>query len=187
MIIDTFEEYTIELHTTYTKEFVDYIVDLCSSYANSGKEKCENYSANRLRANFATRFELGFCIIKRGDQVIVTFGIDKFGKWALLARYLRHVNTTEFRPVAYGIVFPFLEKHLDVDGLCFTQNLDKRDFFGAGARRFSRLKGNSPLHERAVQQVSRIKSVDGVVLYRGVQQHAFYVPFKDSAPLFTQS
>ena len=185
MIVDTFEEYTVELHTSFTPQFVNYVINLCSVYANSGKEKCENYSAPRLRANFdSNRFELGFCIVKRYDDVVVTFGIDKLNDWAVLARYLRHVNTTDFRPVAYGVVFPFLERHLKVAGICFTQNLDKRDFFGAGARRFSKQIGNSPIHARAAHQVSKIKSVDGVVLYRGVEQHAFYIPYGEGAPPF---
>jgi len=189
MNFSDYSKFTVECTTKYTPEFIEYVVDLCYDYGLHGKEKSENYTPDRLRANFKQgRFEYGFFIVKHDGNVVATFGADRLDKWVVLSRYLRHTKSNILEPLLCGVCFPFVLDHLkdQIEGICWTQNMDKRDLVGVGLRRFAKAQKQEQLHEVAAVYINKIQKIPGTVMHRGVEQYAFFIPTSGTVPPFKQ-
>lgn len=179
------EDYTVDIHTKYTPEFVDYVIDLCTPYSMHGKEKQSNYAPNRMRSCFHTRFQYGFCIVKFKGSVVLTFGLDDFHGWAVVSRYLRHTKENNFVPFLYGVAIPHIRNTIkNIKGICITQNTDQRDIVRITMERFKQPLKQTLLYINAAEQIQQIKQLNGTYEYRGVQQYAYYIPLCDEVPPF---
>ena len=170
-------DYTVEVTHNFTPEYIDYIIALCTDYGNTGKEIKINYTEDRLRHNFTSgRFAHGFYVIKCKEKVVLTFGVDEFKGWGVIARLLRH-NTKGFLiPVLGGVGLPFLYKHLEgkIKGLCWTHNVGARD---VGAILAKRLQKTMPAPIGSViataANLNNIKKLDYNIWYRNTIQEAY--------------
>ncbi len=184
MLNDT-NDYTVDIHTSFTPDFIDYVVNLCEPYSRFGKEKQSNYAPNRIRSYFQTRFEYGFCIVKYRGDVVLTFGLDDFHGWAVVSRYLRHTSNKNFVPFLYGVAIPHIRKSVSgIKGICITQNVDQRDIVRITMDRFIQPPKNTTLYANAAEQIQQIRQLNGTVEYRGVEQYAYYIPLYDEVPPF---
>jgi len=170
-------DYTVEATHIFTPDYVDYIVTLCKDYSNTGKEIKINYTEDRLRHNFTSgRFAHGFYVIKCKGKVVLTFGVDEFKGWGVVARLLKHNTVGFLMPVLGGVGLPFLYKHLEgkIEGLCWTHNVGARD---VGAILAKRSQTTAPAAPGSVLAMAasrnRIRKLNYNVWYRNMIQEAY--------------
>ena len=168
--------YTLEVSRTFDKEFVDRVVEIYKQYAQTGKSNPENYSEERVRWNFKTRFEHGFYIVRCKDEVLLTFGIDDFKGWGVVSRYLKQPYFI-YMPVCMGYGFPEAIKHLgdEIKGLCCTHNIEhntNRTMLSTGIVKFSKLenKARGGIYETAYHLATKTSRIETPIMYRGVVQ-----------------
>lgn len=169
------EDYTAEVVTNYTNEFVESIVDLYSQYGSTNNQKSINYTPDRVRHCFHTRFEHGFYIVKFKGNIVVTFGVDDFQGWGVISRYLRHGDSSFFIPVGHGVGIPFAMQTLKgkIKGLCSTQNKDQKDMMGLIQRRYGNRITDNDLFGAAARLARKVRKLPHDVLYRNTVQEAY--------------
>lgn len=165
------ENYTVEIVTDFTQEFIESVVNMYYPYSTSNNSLSENYSPQRIRHCFAAqRFEHGFVITRYCNDIVLTFGIDDFCGWGVITRYLRH-GGGYFVPVAYGVAIPHIlsTMSLQIKGLCSTHNINERKIMDVVQDRY-RKSGDSSLLESAASLISKIRTVPYNVVYRNTVQ-----------------
>lgn len=180
------DDYTVEVHTSYTHDFIEYVVELYRPYSEGDNLKAENYTPERIRNCFRQKFEYGFYIVKFKGQIILTFGVDNFEGWAVVTRYLRHGDKSLFiLPLAHGIGVPFVIKHLGdrVKGVCSTQNKDSKDLMGAVARRYAKFVDDDNMFGDAAKVSRDLNKLPYTVNYRGVEQVVYVYHSKKQADI----
>lgn len=187
MSYSNLEDYSVEIVNDFTPSFIESVVALYQPYSQQGKEKTENYKPHMVRHMFSSgRFRLGFCYVKFKGNIVLTFGIDDFNGWAVVARYLRHTNNSKFVPFLFGVAIPHLQKHFakQIRGICVTQNIDQRNIVSAILKRFEKTDQQNNIYSSAADQIRRVRQLPVNVIYRGTEQYAFYIPNENDIPPF---
>ena len=164
-------DYTVEIVTDFTEEFINYVVDLYDGRSNEIQELNNNYTAETMRRCFDTgRFNHGFVIIKEGCDVIATLGIDGFRGWGVFSRYLAH-KPGKLR-VLLGIMWPKIDQHTKgkVIGLCSTHNTSTRNLVAIARRKILSGSASNPLMAITAEVYKNTKVLDSKVMYRGTVQ-----------------
>ena len=164
-------DYTVEVVTDFTEEFVDYIASICDKRSKEIKELNDNYTSETIRRCFATdRFAHGFFIIKERGDVVITFGIDNFKGWGVLSRLLTH-KPGGWRYL-WGIAWPVIAKHTEgkVIGICSTHNIGRRDVITTTRKKLLKRTATNPLKEMAAEVHKNTNMLDFKVVYRGTVQ-----------------
>lgn len=164
-------DYTVELVTDFTEEFVDYIASICDKRSKEIKELNDNYTSDTIRRCFATgRFAHGFVIVRKGSDVVLTFGIDNFKGWGVIARMLTH-KPSGWRYL-WGIVWPVIAEHTKgkVIGICSTHNIGRRDVIATTRKKLLERTATNPLMEMAAEVHKNTKMLGFRVMYRGTVQ-----------------
>ena len=155
----------------------------------------QSYSGNRLKENYTTealkrlikaqRFDLGFFIVERDDDVVASFGLTLYNRWAIGTRYIKH--TKKIEPIAATVIAPFLKKFLDgkVDGMAVAYNSEERRTLSVFSEKADRVFVYKNLSDSDLQHLYEFKELDYEVFYRNTRQRVFYAPYKEGAkPVF---
>lgn len=183
------ENYTVELITVYSPQFVDKITNLYGEYSIRGNLLCENYKPDKIRHCFASgRFKHGFFITRYLDKIVMTLGVDDFHGWGVLSRYVRHSYDNSFVPYGYGITLPFVATVLDgkVIGVCYTQNKTRKDLTTSIQKRYREGEMGNEMRIAAAESISKIKKLSYDVFYRDTIQTA-YIYNTTLTPPFTRA
>ena len=183
------ENYTVELVTEYSPQFVDKITDLYNEYSIRGNLLRENYEPDKIRHCFASgRFKHGFFITRYLDNIVMTLGVDDFHGWGVISRYVRHSYDNSFVPYGYGVTLPFVATALKgkVIGVCYTQNKTHKDLTAAIQKRYQEGEMGNEMRMAAAESISKMKKLDYDVFYRNTIQTA-YIYNTEQIPPFTRA
>ena len=137
------------------------------------------------------RFAHGFYVIKEGDTIVATLGLDNFKGWGVITRYLRHDNDTMVRGML-GLFIYFISQNLNanITGLCSTQNIDQRDLMAVKARllnkRMERYPSNNTIFHATADVMQNCKKLDYNVNYRNTIQEV-YTYYTNKIPPFERA
>jgi hypothetical protein len=155
----------------------------------------ESYSGNRLKQNYtpevlkrmvqSQRFDLGFFIVERDNDVVASFGLTLYNNWAVGTRYIKH--TKKIEPIAATVIAPFLKSFLNgkVDGMAVAYNSDERRTLSVFSEKADRVFVYKNLSDSDLKHLYEFKELEYEVFYRNTRQRVFYAPYKEGAkPVF---
>ena len=150
-----------------------------------------SYSGNRLKDNYSQealqriirshRFDLGFIIVERDNQVVASFGLTLYNNWAVGTRYIKHSKKVE--PIAAVVIAPFLKKYLGnkVEGMAVAYNSEEKRTLSLFNLKSDKLYVYRNLSEDDMKHLREFKELDYEVYYRNTRQRVFYAPYKQGA------
>lgn len=182
-------DYQIEIINNYTDDFIDKIINLSKLYHSQSRELSENYSRERLYFAFkrGKRFEYGYCLVKHKGKLVLSFGIDNFEGWGVVARYLRYPDkdddTSLFVPFGYGVAFPYVINNVpNIKGLCSVQNVTQRDLMGMVFKRYGKHIKENNLLGSASRLINKSRKLPYTVWYRSHEQFVYVYGSIDNPP-----
>lgn len=150
-----------------------------------------SYSGNRLKDNYSQealqriirshRFDLGFIIVERDNQIVASFGLTLYNNWAVGTRYIKHSKKVE--PIAAVVIAPFLKKYLGnkVEGMAVAYNSEEKRTLSLFNLKSDKLYVYRNLSEDDMKHLREFKELDYEVYYRNTRQRVFYAPYKQGA------
>lgn len=176
--------YKFTILTDFDRDNVLRIWKLWKSY--DGDRLKDNYSQEVLhRIVGSHRFDLGFFIVERDDQVVASFGLTLYNNWAIGTRYIKHSKKVE--PIAAVIIAPFLKKYLGdkVEGMAVAYNSEEKRTLSLFNLNSDKLYVYRNLSDDDMKHLREFKELDYEVYYRSTRQRVFYAPYKPGAkPVF---
>jgi hypothetical protein len=155
------------------------------------KSLWDSYTGSRLKENYmpdvlgrlikSQRFDLGFYVVKRADDVVASFGLSSYNGWAIGTRYIKHTQKVE--PIAAAVIAPFLKQFLKdtVDGIAVAYNSNERRTLSLFNTKPDRVYVYKNLSKNDLQFLYEFRELDYEVFYRNTRQKVFYAPYKDGA------
>ena len=178
------KKYKFTIITEFNNETILEIWKLWKRY--QGNRLKSNYTQEALRRVMGThRFDLGFFIVERDDEVVASFGLTLYNNWAVGTRYIKHTKKVE--PIAAVVIAPFLKQYLGdkVDGMAVAYNSNEKRTLSLFNLKSDKLYVYRNLSDTDLKYLHEFKELDYEVNYRNTRQRVFYAPYKEGAkPVF---
>lgn len=174
------ETYKFTIILDFDRDAVLQIWKLWKSY--DGNRLKDNYSQEVLhRIIRSHRFDLGFFIVERADEVVASFGLTLYNNWAVGTRYIKHSKKVE--PIAAVVIAPFLKNYLGnkVEGMAVAYNSEEKRTLSLFNLKSDKLYVYRNLSEDDMKHLREFKELDYEVYYRNTRQRVFYAPYKQGA------
>ena len=174
------DTYTITVITDFNEANNKRIEQLWSSY--QGARLKQNYTTQVLKRLIESqRFDLGFFIFQREENVVASFGLSLYNEWAIGTRYIKHSEKVE--PIAGAVIAPFLKYYLQgtVKGMAVAYNSNEKRTLGLFNQNTHRVHVYKNLPKSELQSLLEFQELEYDVLYRNTRQRVFYAPYEQGA------